>query len=118
MNDAVQKSVIPALSRNPVPGGCIQTGWLWQTGHSFSPYTAASRRIGIRECSDSTLQRFGLDSDGALVLAGTGLCMAVSPENGEPTGGPSHLRRDLFMLDCAETEPALGQWTFPGRSPE
>ena len=35
--DAVQQSVIPALSRNPVPGGCIQTGWLWQTGHSFSP---------------------------------------------------------------------------------
>ena len=44
--------------------------------------------------------------------------MAVSPQDGEPTGGPSHLRRDLFMLDCAATEPALSQWTFPGRSPE
>ena len=28
-HDAVQQSVIPALSRNPVPGGCTQTGWLW-----------------------------------------------------------------------------------------
>ena len=28
-HDAVQQSVVPALSRNPVPGGCTQTGWLW-----------------------------------------------------------------------------------------
>ena len=28
-HDAVQQSVISALSRNPVPGGCTQTGWLW-----------------------------------------------------------------------------------------
>ena len=75
-------------------------------------------QLYLRECSDSATQRFGFDAGGGLVLAGTGLCMAVSPEDGEPTGGPSHLRRELHMLDCAETEPALGQWTFPGRSPE
>ena len=80
--------------------------------------TGAPIQLHLRECSDSAMQRFGFDADGGLVLAGTGLCMAVSPEDGEPTGGPSHLRRDLFMLDCAETEPALGQWAFPGRSPE
>ncbi len=75
-------------------------------------------QLYLRECSDSEMQRFELDSDGGLVLVGTGLCMAVSPEDGEPTGGPSHLRRDLYMLDCDEVEPALGQWTFPGSSPE
>ena len=75
-------------------------------------------QLYLRECSGSPMQRFELDSDGGLVLAGTGLCMAVSPEDGEPTGGPSHLRRDLYMLDCDEVEPALGQWAFPGSSPE
>ena len=80
--------------------------------------TVAPIELHLRECSDSAMQRFEFDSDGALVLSDTGLCMAVSPQDGEPTGGPSHLRRDLFMLDCAESEPALGQWTFPGRSPE
>ena len=75
-------------------------------------------QLYLRECTGSEMQRFELDSDGGLVLAGTGLCMAVSPKDGEPTGGPSHLRRDLYMLDCDEAEPALKQWTFPGRSPE
>lgn len=75
-------------------------------------------QLYLRECTDSTLQRFDFDPDGRLVLSGMGLCMAVSPEDGEPTGGPSHLRRDLLMLDCAETEPALSQWAFPGSSPE
>ena len=80
--------------------------------------TGSPVQLHLRECSDSAMQRFDFDSDGALVLSDTGLCMAVSPEDGESTGGPSHLRRDLFMLDCAETEPALSQWAFPGRSPE
>ncbi len=80
--------------------------------------TDSSAQLHLRACSDSAMQRFDLDLDGALVLTGTGLCMAVSPEDGEPTGGPSHLRRNLLMLDCGETEPALRQWTFPGRSPE
>ena len=80
--------------------------------------TGSPVQLYLRQCTDSDMQRFDLDSDGGLVLSGTGLCMAVSPEDGEPTGGPSHLRRDLFMLDCDEAEPALRQWTFPGRSPE
>ena len=75
-------------------------------------------QIYLRECTGSSLQQFELDSDGRLVLVGTGLCMAVSPEDGEPTGGPSHLRRDLVMLDCGEAERALRQWAFPGSSPE
>ena len=80
--------------------------------------TGSPVQLYLRQCTDSDMQRFGFDSDGGLVLLGTGLCMAVSPEDGEPTGGPSHLRRDLLMLDCDEAEPALRQWTFPGRSPE
>ena len=79
--------------------------------------TASPVQLYLRQCSGSEMQRFELDSDGGLVLAGAGLCMVVSPEDGEPTGGPSHLRRDLYMLDCDEVESALGQWTFPGRSP-
>ena len=80
--------------------------------------TASPAQLYLRECTGSTLQRFEFDPDGRLALSDAGLCMAVSPGDGEPTGGPSHLRRDLLMLDCAGTEPALGQWTFPGRSPE
>ncbi len=80
--------------------------------------TGSPVQLYLRECSGSTLQQFELDSDGGLVLVGTGLCMAVSPEDGEPTGGPSHLRRDLVMLDCDEAERALRQWAFPGNSPE
>ena len=75
-------------------------------------------QLYLRECTDSTLQRFDFDPDGRLVLSGTGLCMVVSPKDGEPTGGPSHLRRDLYMLECDEAEPALRRWAFPGSSPE
>ena len=80
--------------------------------------TGSPVQLYLRECTGSTLQQFELDSDGGLVLVGTGMCMAVSPEDGEPTGGPSHLRRDLVMLDCDEAERALRQWAFPGSSPE
>ena len=79
--------------------------------------TEAPARLHLRACSDSAMQRFAFDSDGVFVLSGTGLCMAVSRGEGEPTGGPSHLRRDLLMVACGETEPALKRWTFPGRSP-
>ena len=57
--------------------------------------TGSPAQLYLRACSDSTLQRFEFDSDGRFALSDSGLCMAVSPEDGEPTGGPSHLRRDL-----------------------
>ena len=63
------------------------------------------------------MQRFDLDSHGSLILSGAGLCMAVSPGDGEPTGGPIHVRRDLLLLDCGAAEPARSRWVFPGRSP-
>ena len=75
-------------------------------------------QLHLQECSDSPMQQFNFDADGALTLSGTDLCVAVSPEDGEPTGGPSHVRRDLLLLDCAEANPALSRWVFPGPSPQ
>ena len=78
----------------------------------------AQAPLRLRECSDSAMQQFDFDADGALVLSGTDLCVAVSSDDGEPTGGPSHVRRDLLLLDCAEAQPALSRWVFPGPSPQ
>ena len=75
-------------------------------------------QLHLQECSGSAMQQFAFDADGALILSGTDLCVAVSPEDGEPTGGPSHVRRDLLLLDCAEANPALSRWVFPGPSPQ
>ena len=80
--------------------------------------TDATAQLYLQECSDSAMQQFAFDADGALSLSGTDLCVAVSPEDGEPTGGPSHLRRDLLLLDCADANPALSRWVFPGPSPQ
>lgn len=80
--------------------------------------TATDAQLHLRECSDDTLQRFGYDPDGALALSGTDLCIAVSPDAGQPTGGPSHLRRDLLLQPCESVEAALSRWLFPGPSPE
>ena len=75
-------------------------------------------QLHLQECSGSAMQQFDFDADGALTLFGTDLCVAVSPEDGEPTGGLSHVRRDLLLLDCAEANPALSRWVFPGPSPQ
>ena len=78
---------------------------------------ADGAQIVLRACSDSAMQRFELDAEGALALAGTELCVAVAPGVGEPTGGPSHVRRDLVLLDCGEGDASLRQWSLPGPSP-
>ena len=74
-------------------------------------------QLHLQECSDSALQRFTYRADGLLTLAGTELCLAVAPEAGQPTGGPSHLRRDLSLQPCSTTEPELTNWQFPGPVP-
>ena len=79
--------------------------------------TESPSELLLRACSDSAMQQFAFDEDGALTLAGTGLCVAVAAGEGEPTGGPSHVRRDLTLLGCGEAEPALRRWTLPGPSP-
>ena len=75
-------------------------------------------QLHLQECSDSALQRFAHQTGGMLVLFGTELCLAVAPEAGQPTGGPSHLRRDLSLQPCSTTETALASWLFPGPAPE
>ena len=41
------------------------------------------------------------------------LCIGVSAGAGEPAGGQNHLRRDLLLYACDETDPALITWEFP-----
>ena len=80
--------------------------------------TEAAAQLHLEECADTGLQRFKYDAQGALAVSGTDLCVAVAPDAGQPTGGPSHLRRDLFLQPCAGAEPTLSRWLFPGPSPE
>ena len=75
-------------------------------------------QLHLQECSDSALQRFAHQAGGMLVLFGTELCLAVAPAAGQPTGGPSHLRRDLSLQPCSTKETALASWLFPGPAPE
>ena len=76
--------------------------------------TAAGSTVVLQPCSDSPNQRFSID-DGSIRLAGdgpTGLCLAVDPKDGIPTGGPSHLRRDLTLEGCDSIDTALSRWIF------
>ena len=79
----------------------------------------------LRACADEPLQRFMLTDGGQLRLdtaeesaAETAYCLAVEPGEGQPTGGPSHLRRDLLLTRCADADPSLTRWTFPGVRPQ
>ena len=79
----------------------------------------------LKSCADEPLQRFMLTYDGQLRLdaaegsaAETAYCLAVEPGEGQPTGGPSHLRRDLLLTPCADTDPSLTRWTLPGVRPQ
>ena len=74
--------------------------------------TTAGSLIFLQRCSDSPNQRFAIE-DGLVRLAGagdSGLCLAVDPGDGIPTGGPSHLRRDLTLEDCETTDPSRSRW--------
>jgi hypothetical protein len=71
----------------------------------------------MKKCSDSPLQRFVYTADGRIMLSNRdqgNLCLYVAPGEGTPTGGPSHLRRDLMLKKCSESEPELSLWTIPG----
>ena len=67
-------------------------------------------KVLMKACSDSLMQRFTIKSDGQIELAGKGLCLTVADVPGVPTGGPSHLRRDLTLAACGEAKPALSRW--------
>ena len=69
--------------------------------------------VNLEYCSESPLQRFAYDSEGRLLLEDGSeetLCLAVAPGLGTPTGGPSHLRRDLKLQACDAVEASLTRW--------
>ncbi len=69
--------------------------------------------LRLQSCSDSPHQLFALESD-LIRLSGGGqgaLCLAVAPGSGTPTGGPSHLRRDLTLEECEAVESTLIKWS-------
>ena len=78
---------------------------------------ASGSELFLMECSESTLQQFSLDGNGALRLAATPLCLTIAPGAGEPTGGPSHLRRDLALEDCGAAPANRRSWRLPGPGP-
>jgi hypothetical protein len=75
---------------------------------------APGSELFLMECSDSALQQFSLAGNGALRLAETPLCLTIAPGAGEPTGGPSHLRRDLALEDCGAAPANRRSWQMPG----
>ena len=104
-----------------------------EAGHLYMPAydrcvqaggATAGAELHLEACEDEPLQRFTVTDDGRLRLdpegsaAETAYCLAVEPGEGQPTGGPSHLRRGLLLTPCAEADPSLTQWLFPGVLPE
>ena len=71
----------------------------------------------IRPCTDHSVQRFTFRADGTIRTAEGGLCLSTAPGDGERAGGPSHLRRNLSFVLCAEGERVLSRWVLPGPSP-
>ena len=66
---------------------------------------------------DAADELFTLDhpAEGQLYMKAYGLCVAVAEGSGVPTGGPSHLRRDLKLEVCKGRSPSLSQWAWPIR---
>ena len=86
---------------------------------------ADGAELYLKACADEPRQRFILTDDDQLRLdaaegsaAETAYCLAVEPGEGQPTGGPSHLRRDLLLTRCADADPGLTRWSFPGVRPQ
>ena len=70
--------------------------------------------VQLSDCSTAPLQQFQYTDSGQIRLmndSGEGLCLTVASEAGEPTGGPSHLRRDLTLESCDLAEAARSRWT-------
>ena len=91
-------------------------GKLYLFGHDLCP-EADGGSVYVRLCSESPLQRFVYGEDKTIRVEGEDVCLAVEGGDGQPAGGRSHLRRDLLLASCADVEPSLSQWVFPGRSP-
>ena len=85
---------------------------------------ADGAELYLKACTDELRQRFVFTDDQLRLdaaegsAAETAYCLAVEPGEGQPTGGPSHLRRDLLLTPCADADPSLTRWTFPGVRPQ
>ena len=70
---------------------------------------AVGSTVTLAACSDSQNQPFQLEG-GLLRLGIDGqsvLCLAVDPGDGIPTGGPSHLLRDMALESCDSVDSEL-----------
>lgn len=70
-------------------------------------------QVFLKPCDSSPSQRFSFDSSGKIRLATGSVCLAVAGGAGQPTGGPSHLRRDLTLESCESVEASLSKWKLP-----
>ena len=73
----------------------------------------AGAEVFLKPCDSSALQRFSFESDGRIRLATGSVCLVVAKGAGEPTGGPSHLRRDLTLESCESVEASRSRWKLP-----
>ena len=75
----------------------------------------AGMTLGLAECSDAPLQLFRYEESGRIRLEQSSaegeLCLTVGPGPGEPTGGPSHLRRTLTLETCSQVDQSRTLWT-------
>lgn len=71
--------------------------------------------LHLADCSNGHLQKFRHDDYGQIRLhegsADDELCLTVGSEAGEPTGGPSHLRRSLTLETCGQIDASRTLWT-------
>ena len=73
----------------------------------------AGAELFLKPCDSSPLQRFTFASGGKIRLASGSVCLAVAGGVGQPTGGPSHLRRDLTLELCESVEASRSEWKLP-----
>jgi len=116
-----------ALTAHTCKPGADDEMFLWDspaTGQISMPaYSLCMEAVGeepgstlhLGDCSDAPLQQFRHDDDGQIRLdQGTAdgeLCLTVGAEAGEPTGGPSHLRRSLTLETCGQVDASRRLWT-------
>lgn len=99
----ILNSPSPGLISMPAYNLCVEANGA-ESGSAFQ----------LASCSDLPLQQFQYAADGRIRLIADSseeLCLTVAPEAGEPTGGPSHLRRGLTLEVCDDTDPARSRWT-------
>ena len=73
--------------------------------------SGAGAVLWLEPCADSPLQRFVYTAEGQISPQGQDqLCLVIDPAPGIPTGGPSHLRRDVYLENCEEIDPSLTRW--------